>query len=157
MPIGPGGVKVARPRLALGREAINGHRFEAVTTATKSNAIICREDARSAVADALAAALQERGVDTSNSRFLADVGVAIFPSGFDRWGGRNEQHRSSFMHPRCRRPTHVHHRKVSRRLIDRPSTTHASSPPRASRRAKLLTTGTVGTGFSGAARRTQPG
>jgi AcrR family transcriptional regulator len=38
-----------------------------------------------AVADALAAALRERGVDTSSSVFLADVGVAIFRSGFDRW------------------------------------------------------------------------
>ncbi|HEV7183636.1 MAG TPA: TetR family transcriptional regulator [Leifsonia sp.] len=38
-----------------------------------------------AVADALAAALRERGADRSTSALLADVGVAVFRSGFDRW------------------------------------------------------------------------
>lgn len=38
-----------------------------------------------AIADALAAALRERGVDAPGARLFADVGVAIFRSGFDRW------------------------------------------------------------------------
>jgi AcrR family transcriptional regulator len=38
-----------------------------------------------AVADALAAVLRERGADTSSSTLFADVAVAIFRSGFDRW------------------------------------------------------------------------
>lgn len=38
-----------------------------------------------AVADALAAALRQRGVEASGARLLADVGVAIFRTGFDRW------------------------------------------------------------------------
>ena len=37
------------------------------------------------VAVALAGALRKRGVDASDSRLLASVGVAIFQSGFDRW------------------------------------------------------------------------
>ncbi|MBV9582440.1 MAG: TetR family transcriptional regulator [Chloroflexi bacterium] len=38
-----------------------------------------------AVADALAAALRQRGMEASGARLLADVGVAIFRTGFDRW------------------------------------------------------------------------
>ena len=38
-----------------------------------------------AVADALAAGLIQRGSDPASSTLLADVGVAIFRSGFDRW------------------------------------------------------------------------
>lgn len=38
-----------------------------------------------AVADALAAALRQRGVEALHARLLAEVGVAIFRSGFDRW------------------------------------------------------------------------
>jgi AcrR family transcriptional regulator len=38
-----------------------------------------------AVADALAGALRQRGVQASSARLLANVGVAIFQSGFDRW------------------------------------------------------------------------
>src|SRR5438477_4487118 len=38
-----------------------------------------------AVADALAAVLRERGADAASSQFFADVAVAIFRSGFDRW------------------------------------------------------------------------
>jgi AcrR family transcriptional regulator len=38
-----------------------------------------------AVADALAAALRQRGVEALSARLLANVGVAIFQSGFDRW------------------------------------------------------------------------
>ena len=38
-----------------------------------------------AVADALAAALCQRGMDAAGAALLADVGVAIFQSGFDRW------------------------------------------------------------------------
>jgi AcrR family transcriptional regulator len=38
-----------------------------------------------AVAEALAAALRQRGVPTSEAALLAEVGVAIFRSGFDRW------------------------------------------------------------------------
>jgi AcrR family transcriptional regulator len=37
------------------------------------------------VADALAAALHQRGMDPPDATLLADVGVAIFRSGFDRW------------------------------------------------------------------------
>lgn len=37
------------------------------------------------IADALATALHQRGLDPSTSRLLADVAVAIFQSGFDRW------------------------------------------------------------------------
>ena len=37
------------------------------------------------VADALAAALHQRGMDPLDATLLADVGVAIFRSGFDRW------------------------------------------------------------------------
>jgi AcrR family transcriptional regulator len=37
------------------------------------------------VADALAAALHQRGVELLGARLLANVGVAIFQSGFDRW------------------------------------------------------------------------
>jgi AcrR family transcriptional regulator len=37
------------------------------------------------VADALAGALVERGVDGANARLLARVGVAIFQGGFDIW------------------------------------------------------------------------
>jgi AcrR family transcriptional regulator len=37
------------------------------------------------VADALAAALRQRGVEALGAGLLADVGVAIFRSGFDRW------------------------------------------------------------------------
>jgi AcrR family transcriptional regulator len=37
------------------------------------------------LADALAAALGQRGVDTVRAGLLADVAVAIFRSGFDRW------------------------------------------------------------------------
>jgi AcrR family transcriptional regulator len=37
------------------------------------------------VADALAGALAQRGVDASGARLLASVGVAIFQGGFDRW------------------------------------------------------------------------
>lgn len=37
------------------------------------------------VADALAAALRERGVDAASAEMLGDVGVAIFRSGFARW------------------------------------------------------------------------
>ena len=38
-----------------------------------------------AVADALAAGLRERGADPSAADLFADVGVAIFRRGFDRW------------------------------------------------------------------------
>jgi AcrR family transcriptional regulator len=38
-----------------------------------------------AVADALAGVLRERGANASDSRLFADVGVAIFRTGFDRW------------------------------------------------------------------------
>ena len=38
-----------------------------------------------AVADALAAGLIQRGSDPASATLLADVGVAIFRSGFDRW------------------------------------------------------------------------
>jgi AcrR family transcriptional regulator len=38
-----------------------------------------------AVADALAAALRQRGLDATGAALLADVGVAIFRSGFARW------------------------------------------------------------------------
>jgi AcrR family transcriptional regulator len=38
-----------------------------------------------AAADALAAALHQRGMDPSDATLLADVGVAIFRTGFDRW------------------------------------------------------------------------
>lgn len=38
-----------------------------------------------AVGDALAAGLIQRGSDPAGARLLADVGVAIFRSGFDRW------------------------------------------------------------------------
>jgi AcrR family transcriptional regulator len=38
-----------------------------------------------AVADALAAALRRRGLDGPGAALLADVGVAVFRSGFDRW------------------------------------------------------------------------
>jgi AcrR family transcriptional regulator len=37
------------------------------------------------VADALAAALHQRGMDPPDATLLADVGVAIFRSGFDQW------------------------------------------------------------------------
>ncbi len=37
------------------------------------------------VGDALAAALHQRGVEVLGARLLANVGVAIFQSGFDRW------------------------------------------------------------------------
>jgi AcrR family transcriptional regulator len=38
-----------------------------------------------AVADALAAALRQRGMDAPDASLLADVGVAIFRSGFAQW------------------------------------------------------------------------
>lgn len=38
-----------------------------------------------AVADALAAALRQRGMEATGAALLADVGVAIFRSGFARW------------------------------------------------------------------------
>jgi hypothetical protein len=38
-----------------------------------------------AVADALAGALRHLGVQASSARLLANIGVAIFQSGFDRW------------------------------------------------------------------------
>ncbi len=38
-----------------------------------------------AVTDALAAALRQRGMDPIGATLMADVGVAIFRSGFDRW------------------------------------------------------------------------
>lgn len=38
-----------------------------------------------AVAAALAAALRERGADEPTSMLIADVGIAIFRTGFDRW------------------------------------------------------------------------
>jgi AcrR family transcriptional regulator len=38
-----------------------------------------------AVADALSAALRRRGMEASGATLYADVGVAIFRSGFDRW------------------------------------------------------------------------
>ena len=38
-----------------------------------------------AVADALAAALVDRGSEPAGARLLADVGVAILRTGFDRW------------------------------------------------------------------------
>ena len=38
-----------------------------------------------AVAAALAAALRDRGADASSAQLFADVGVAIFRRGFDRW------------------------------------------------------------------------
>ena len=38
-----------------------------------------------AVAAALATALRDRGVDESTATLLADVGVALFRVGFDRW------------------------------------------------------------------------
>ena len=38
-----------------------------------------------AVADALAAALRQRGVEAGGATLLADVGVAILRSGFERW------------------------------------------------------------------------
>lgn len=47
-----------------------------------------QERGRTKFADAAAAltgALQARGVDTAEARLLADVGVALFQSGFDRW------------------------------------------------------------------------
>ena len=37
------------------------------------------------VADALAAGLVRRGCELASARLLADVGVAIFRTGFDRW------------------------------------------------------------------------
>lgn len=37
------------------------------------------------ISDALARALAERGTDASHARLLANVGVAIFQAGFDRW------------------------------------------------------------------------
>jgi AcrR family transcriptional regulator len=37
------------------------------------------------VADALAGALRQRGMDPPDATLLAEVGVAIFRSGFDRW------------------------------------------------------------------------
>jgi AcrR family transcriptional regulator len=41
-----------------------------------------------AVADALSAALRQRGVEATVATLYADVGVAIFRSGFDRWLSR---------------------------------------------------------------------
>ena len=38
-----------------------------------------------AVAAALASALRERGADPSTAQLFADVGIAIFRRGFDRW------------------------------------------------------------------------
>lgn len=38
-----------------------------------------------AVADALAAGLRDRGADPSTAQLFADVGVAIFRRGFERW------------------------------------------------------------------------
>lgn len=39
------------------------------------------------VAGQLAAALRQRGTDTNDAALLAEVGVAIFRSGFNRWAG----------------------------------------------------------------------
>lgn len=44
-----------------------------------------------AVTDALAGALQQRGVTESAARLLAQVGVAIFRTAFERWTDQPEQ------------------------------------------------------------------
>ncbi len=44
-----------------------------------------------AVTDALAEALQQRGVAESGAKLLARVGVAIFQAAFERWADRPEQ------------------------------------------------------------------
>ncbi|MGR6920233.1 TetR family transcriptional regulator [[Actinomadura] parvosata] len=44
-----------------------------------------------AVAEALAAALRERGATTSEAKLVAQVGVAVFQSAFERWTDQPER------------------------------------------------------------------
>jgi hypothetical protein len=44
-----------------------------------------------AVTDALAGALQQRGVPESQARLLARIGAAIFQTAFERWAEQPEQ------------------------------------------------------------------
>ncbi|MGN6128025.1 MAG: acyl-CoA-like ligand-binding transcription factor [Humibacter sp.] len=67
-------------------ERIAEHAQERRTIIASSPELQERSHAKfAAVADALAAGLRERGVDEPTSSLLADVGVAIFRSGFAQW------------------------------------------------------------------------